>query len=92
MAPEVINKCSYSTKVDIWSTGILAVEMIDGQPPYMNETPIKAMYIISKKGKPEIKGANISQDYRYTPSSVEYKALFDAVRCQLSGFVRLGKL
>jgi len=29
--------------------------MIDGNPPYMNETPMKAMYLISRKGKPEIK-------------------------------------
>ena len=33
----------------------MAVEMLDGQPPYMNETPMKAMYIISKKGKPKPK-------------------------------------
>ena len=66
MAPEIINKSTYSTKVDIWSTGILAVEMVDGQPPYMNETPMKAMYLISKKGKPDLTNTteSMSDDFR----------------------------
>lgn len=50
MAPEVVNKRTYSKKVDIWSTGILVVEMMDGKPPYMDESPMKAMYLISKRG------------------------------------------
>ena len=43
--------------MDIWSTGIMAVEMLDGNPPYMDKTPMQAMYIISKKGKPRPKVA-----------------------------------
>ncbi len=64
MAPEIINKSTYSTKVDVWSTGILAVEMLDGSPPYMSETPMKAMYLISKRAKPQIKTTEISADLR----------------------------
>ncbi|CDF38569.1 Serine/threonine protein kinase [Chondrus crispus] len=55
MAPEVCRGMDYDSKVDVWSTGVLAIECAEGAPPLLHETQMKAMFIIATEGPPRLK-------------------------------------
>uniref|UniRef100_A0A8C2Z1L5 non-specific serine/threonine protein kinase n=1 Tax=Cyclopterus lumpus TaxID=8103 RepID=A0A8C2Z1L5_CYCLU len=73
MAPEVISKTPYGTEVDIWSLGIMVVEMVDGEPPYFSDTPITAMKKLRDEAAPSVKNV-----YRVSP------VLKDFLGCMLT--------
>ena len=67
MAPEIIGRQQYGPEVDIWSFGIMVVEMVDGEPPYFSEPPLVAMRRIRDQAPPGCHNAHL-----VSPSLLEF--------------------
>ncbi|KAN0026131.1 hypothetical protein ACTFIV_007113 [Dictyostelium citrinum] len=55
MAPEILNQANYNNKIDVWSLGIVAIELADGEPPLSDVNPMRAMYMIGRRPPPTFK-------------------------------------
>ncbi|XP_064261059.1 serine/threonine-protein kinase PAK 1-like isoform X2 [Passer domesticus] len=59
MAPEVVTGQPYGPKVDIWSFGIVGIEMVEGEAPYWKETSGMPRLVIARRGIPKLLQPNL---------------------------------
>ena len=57
MAPEIILKQNHNFKVDIWSLGIIAIEILEKHPPYFTQdlSVFDLLLLIATNGQPSLK-------------------------------------
>jgi len=55
MAPELVLGNLYDYKVDVWSLGIVTREMMEGEPPFADQPPLRTLYLLTTQDPPPIK-------------------------------------
>ncbi|KAH3761474.1 serine/threonine kinase [Pelomyxa schiedti] len=59
LSPEQIRTTEVTTKADLWSLGVMCRELAEGEPPYIGQSPIKVLFLITSRGLPPLKDASL---------------------------------
>ncbi|CAJ0587270.1 unnamed protein product, partial [Mesorhabditis spiculigera] len=63
-AEDEIEDIQQEIQVDIWSLGITAIELANGEPPYSDLHPMRVLFLIPKNNPPQLTGATWSKQFR----------------------------
>ncbi|XP_037981698.1 serine/threonine-protein kinase PAK 3-like isoform X2 [Motacilla alba alba] len=67
MAPEVVTGQPYGPKVDIWSFGIVGIQMVEREVPYKNASPVLVKILTARGERPQLRQPN-----RFSPSLCDF--------------------
>lgn len=60
----MIKQASYDFKADIWSLGITAIELANGEPPHSDLHPMRVLFLIPKNPAPQLPENRWSKMFR----------------------------
>lgn len=70
LAPEIIHEVGYDFKADIWSLGISAIELGEGEPPYFHLHPMRVLFMIGTNPPP-----SFTEPEKWSPEINEFLSL-----------------
>ena len=81
MAPEVVKQTATTSKVDIWSTGCVVIEMFTGKHPFPDFSQMQAIFKIGTNTPPDVPSwaSEVSCDFLKKSFELDYKQRPSAV-------------